>query len=242
MALSAEVLLMLAIVGLYLYDSALLLYCNEGIFSPKGKDEWVVNFGSSNVGVLGKELYVPNPLLFHRPLFRLSWKFEGNNLTEIVDLPRHDFSALALMVWSIAFALSVLLPLGFFTSLGDSALLPALLLIFGNIVFALVWVWLNRAKFNLSNKRFASLAFESLICPPFALNIVRHLSLNIPVSEDLVSAAHRLQQPDSWHQTRLTLLARLDSEIDGEEPESERFQQLLERRQSLALESDECQA
>lgn len=242
MFLSAEVLLMLAIVGLYLYDSALLLYCNEGILLPKGRDDWVVIFGSSNVGVLGKELYVPNPFLLHRPLFRLSWRFEGNNPTETVDLPRHDFSALAPMVWSIAIALSVLLPLGFFTELGDSALLPALLLIFGNIVFSLVWVWLNRAEFNLSNKKFASLAFESVICPPFALNIVRHLSLNIPVPEDLVSAAHRLQQPDSWDQTRLTLLARLDSEIDGEEPESERFKLLQERRQSLAIESNECQA
>lgn len=240
MALSAEVLLMLVIVGLYLYDSALLLHCNEGILYPEGKDDWVANFGSSNVSVLGKELYVPNPLLLHRPLFRLSWKLEGNNLTEIVELPRHDFSVLAPMVWSIAIALSVLLPLGFFTSLGDRALLPALLLIFGNIVFSLVWVWLNRVKFNLSNKKFASLAFESLICPPFAVNIVRHLSLNIPVSEDLVSAAHRLQKPDSWDQTRLALLARLDSEIDGEEPESERFKLLLEHRQSLAIESHEC--
>ncbi len=242
MALSAEVLLMLAIVGLYVYDSTLLLYCNEGVLLPKGKNDWAVNFGSGNVGVLGKELYVPSPLLFHRPLFRLSWEFEGNTLTEMVDLPRHEFAALAPMVWSIALALFVLLPLGFFTRLGDSALLPALLLIFGNIVFSLVWVWLNRAKFNLSNKKFASLAFESLICPPFALNIVRHLSLNIPVSEDLVSAAHRLQQAESWNQTRLTLLARLDSEIDSEEPETERLRLLLVHRQALAIESNECQA
>jgi len=146
------------------------------------------------------------------------------------------------MVWSIAIALSMLLPLGFFTSLGDRVLLAALLLIFGNITFALVWVWLNRTKFNLSNKRFASLAFESLICPPFALNIVRHLSLNIPVSENLVTAAQRLQQAESWNKTRLSLLARLDSEINGEEPESERFKLLLEYRQSLAIEGDECQA
>ena len=242
MILSAEVMLMLAIVGLYLYDSTLLLYCNEGILYPKGKNAWVVNFGSSNVGVFGKELYVPNPLMFHRPLFRLSWRFEGNNPTQTVDLPSHDFSALTPMVWSIAIALSMLLPLGFFTSLGDRVLLAALLLIFGNITFALVWVWLNRTKFNLSNKRFASLAFESLICPPFALNIVRHLSLNIPVSENLVTAAQRLQQAESWNKTRLSLLARLDSEINGEEPESERFKLLLEYRQSLAIEGDECQA
>ena len=241
MSLSAEVLLILAIIGLYLYDSSLLLYCNEGVLSPVRGNNWKVGFGSNNLGISGKGLYVPNPLAPHRPLFRLSWHFEGDTPSEIFDLPRDAFLPLAPIVWGIAAGLFILLPLGFFTNLGDRALLPALLVIFGNILFALIWVWLNREKFSLSNKRFASLAFELLICPPFALNLIRHLSLNIPVTETLVSAAQRLQKPPNWNETRLALLALLSAEIDSEEPESDHFKLLVERRQSLASESNSCQ-
>ncbi len=238
---SAEVLLMLAIVGLYIYDSALLLYCNEGVLSPKRRDSWRVGLGSANFGVSGKGLFVPNPLLMHRPLFRLSWRFEGSKTTEPWKPPRNAFFTLVPMVWSIAVSLFILIPLGFFTRLGDRILFPALLLLFGNIFIALFWIWLNRATFNLSMHRFAGLAFESVICRPFSLNLIRHLSLNIPVVEDLVYVAKRLQAPSDWNETRAALQARLDSELDIEDPESERFKLLKERRQMLSLESAECQ-
>ena len=42
--LSDELLLMLLIVGLYLYDSGLLLFCNEGILVPVAKG-WKIQFG-----------------------------------------------------------------------------------------------------------------------------------------------------------------------------------------------------
>lgn len=241
MVFSAEVLLMASVVCLYLYDSSLLLYCNEGILIPKGRNDWRVSFGSKNLQVMGRELYIPNPFQIHRPLFRLSWKFEGNNEVEPWAPPRRAFSTLAPIVWSMAIALFIFLPLGFFTRLGDLILLPALIILFSSILIALIWIWLNRSNFHLSEKRFAGLAFESLICPPFALNLIRHVAINVSVSEDLVSAARRLQNTIDWTETRVHLLARLDNEIEFEELDSERFKVLQERRRMLAAEIDPCQ-
>lgn len=230
---SAETLLMLAVVGLYIYDSALLLYCNEGVLLPKGKDRWSLRLGSHSVGIFGKELYIPNPFLMHRPLFRLSWKFEGSAVSTPWSPPRNAYGTLVPMIWSIAVALFILLPLGFFTRLGDRILFPALLFIFANISIALLWIWFNRATLHLSRQRFAALAFESVICPPFSLNLIRHLSLGIPVDEDLVLAARRLQAPRDWDEARAALLARLDMALEGEDPESERFKLMRERRKML---------
>jgi hypothetical protein len=234
MTLSAELLLMLAIAGLYLYDSSVLLYCNEAVLIPAGKGDWRVGFGSDRFGVAGKELYVPNPFLVHRPLFRLSWKFEnGGEAVAPRTLPRGAFSRLAPLAWIMALALFVFFPLGFFTRLGDSALLPALILLFSSILTALAWLWAHRAEFDLSARRFAGLAFESVVCPPFALNLIRHVALSVPVHEDLVSAARRLQSAPAWEQTRRRLILRLDSEIELEDPGSARYALLEKRRQSL---------
>ncbi|MDR2452554.1 MAG: hypothetical protein LBE85_12510 [Candidatus Accumulibacter sp.] len=241
MTIGAELLLMLAIAGLYLYDSALLLYCNEAVLIPAGKDGWTVGFGSERFGAAGRELYVPNPFLLHRPLFRLSWKFENDGeVCAPSPLPRGAFSRLAPLPWIMAAALFVLFPLGFFTRLGDSILLPALILLFSSILTALAWLWRHRTEFDLSGGRFAGLAFESIVCPPFALNLIRHVALAMPIHEDLVSAARRLQEASAWEQTRERLILRLVNEIELTEPGSARYELLEKRRQSLLGECAPC--
>ncbi len=241
MSLSTEALLFVAILGLYLYDSSLLLYCNEVILTPSGVEDWHIGFGSSNMGVGGRELFIPNPLLIHRPMFRLSWSFEHADSEQAITIPRSLFSPLEPMVWAIAIGLLVFLPLGFFTRLGDLGLLLAVLLIYGNIVIALVWAWLNRKKMQLPMHRFVGMTFEFFVCPPFALNMIRHLSLQMPVAGSAVAVARRLQRMHSWDQTRAILLTRLESELTLEEPGSERYQRVLQRKESLLAERKPCQ-
>lgn len=242
MGVSAEVLLMASVIGLYCYEASTLLYCNEGLLIPQGRNDWKIGFGSYNFRVLGKELFFPNPFHLHRPMFRLSWQFEAANECAAWNPPGRGFPALTPTVWGMAVALFVLLPLGFFTRLGDRILLLALVMLFANILIALSWIWFNRAVLGLSGRKFAGLAFESLICPPFALNLVRHVAMNISVKEDLVSVARRLQSPAAWAVTRASLLARLDDEIEGEDIDSARFGLLQERRRVLAAEGHLCQA
>ena len=252
MVAQAEIGLMALVTGLYIYDSALLLYCNEAVLLPRGREGWAVAFGSDKLQMLGKELFVPNPLQLHRPMFRLAWRFEGEARSArgapadarhlaAWSLLRNAYRGLAPLVWGMALALFVLLPLGLFTSLGERMLLLALAMLYGSLFLALAWLWLNRARLRIPARQLASLSFECLVCAPFALNLVRHLSAKVPVPEDLTRAARRLQAPDDWRSTRLLLIARLDDEIECAEPGSERTSLLRQHRQVLAQE-DPCPA
>jgi len=236
MPLQAELALMGLVLALYFYDSALLLYCNEGVLSPRGARGWAVGFGSDKLQLRGRETYVPSPLTLHRPLYRLAWAFEGGAADRRWTPDARAYRALAPWVWSMAVALFVLLPLGLFTRLGQPLLLAALLLLYGSLLCALSWVWLNHKRLRIPLRQLAALSFECLTCAPFALNLVRHLSARVPAEEDLECAARRLQQPADWQRTRHALIARLDDEIGAEEEGSARLGLLQAHRRALALE------
>lgn len=242
MILHDELLLMAVVTGLYLYDSALLLYANEGILTLARNGKWSVAFGSRRYQILGKEVFVPNPFLPHRPLFRLAWSFEGKaSKGDERWLDRVSaITPLMPLVLCMTVALFVLLPLGFFARLGDSTLLAAIALLYSSIITALVWIWVKRSVFRLSGKRFASLAFEVLVCSPFALNLVRKLSLDTPVGEDFVQAAGRLLDPQKWDATRDVLASRLDDAIESEDEKSDRVRAMVEHRGKLTDRLEPC--
>jgi len=220
--------------GLFFYDSALLLYCNEGVLMPRGHTGWVVRFGSDKIQLLGKEVYIPNPLLIHRPMFRLAWNFEGAAVDAQWQPARNSFRVLVPLVWSMAIALFVLLPLGIFSRLGEPMLMLAVALLYGSLIASLVWTWFNRRRLKLSPRQLAALSFECMVCSPFALNLIRHLSVCTPVEQDLEHAARRLLSPVEWEATRAALMARLDDEIAYEQQGSARLQRLQQHRFALA--------
>ena len=230
------VLLMVLVTALYVFDSVLLLHRNEGVLSAAGAGRWLVDLGSRDLELRGKHLYLPNPLFPHRPLFRLAWSFEGTTAEtrEEWSILRAAVRPIYPAIWSMAAALFVLLPLGFFTRLGDAALVAALGLLYASIAAALIWTWRNRARFCLGGSQFAALAFESLVCSPLALNLVRKLCARVPVREDLVGAAQRLQSGADWAMTRVRLVERLDEAIESEEEHSPRMAGLIEQRRRLA--------
>lgn len=236
MRLSAEALLIMAIFALYMYDLTLLLYRNEVILSPKGGRDWKVSFGSSQFGIGGKELFIPNPLMMHQPCFKFSWSLETSIKETAPRLPRTAFQPVASMLWSVAFGLFVLVPIGLLTRMGDRALLVALVMVYGGILVAFILTWLNREKFRLSTRKFISLAFESFICPPFALNLVRHLSLNMDFTVDAVNAAYLLQSARRWNITRTKFHEILSSEIELEDSGVGRRSLLVARVESLPSE------
>ncbi len=231
-------------IGLYLYDSTVLLYFDEGIVLPAGRQRWLVRVGLGNVRLMGKDLFFPNPLLPHRPLYRLSWRVPAKPARADGQWEeRHAlFRSLAPMTWGMVLALFVLLPLGLFSRLGEPMLLAALGLLYLSILAALAWVALHRARLPLPTKTLVLLGMECLVCPPFALNLIRTLSLAMPVAEDLAVAARALQAPEDWNATRLELIKRLEEEIDGEEEHSERAALLAHSRRRLMEEDTACPA
>jgi hypothetical protein len=213
----AEATLMALVAALYLYDSALLLYANEGVLMPKRGGRWVLRLGST-LRLGGREVYVPSPLTLHRPLFRLAWGIEpaapgGGKAPDTTWSARRDaFRPLAPLVWTMAAALFVLLPLGLFSRFGERMLLAALVLLYASIAVAIAWLAARRRSLGLAPKRLAALGFEALVCSPFALNLVRKVSAELRIGEDLVDAARRLQGADDWRESRALLAARLEGD------------------------------
>jgi len=233
----AEVALMLLALGLYLYDSALLLHINEGVITPR-RGGWRLRFGSSHVTLRGRELYLPSPFLPHRPGFRLLWHLRpgATDAPDTWEARRKLFRPVAPLVWAMACALFVLLPLGLFSFLGDWVLLLAVALLYAGIAGALLWLAMKRKELGLSARQLGSLAFELVACPPFAVNVVRRVSVEMPLDADLALAARQLQRPEEWDATRGELIARLDEQIDTEDEGSERGALLKESRRRLAEE------
>jgi hypothetical protein len=229
------IMLMGLVALLYVGDSALLLHRNEGVLIAACRERWSVDLGSRDYQLANKHVFIPNPLFPHRPLFRLTWRLEGTASDTTDDWGAHQEAvrSLAPIIWAMAAALFGLLPLGFFTRLGDPALVAALVLLYLGIIAALIWVWRNRLRFDLNRAQFAALAFESLVCSPLALNLARKLCARIPVREDLVSASRRLQNADGWQATRSKLVERLDEAIEVEAEASPRMAEMIDHRRRI---------
>ena len=234
---------MLVAIGLYLYDSALLLHINEGVVTPRRGGGWRVRFGSRQVSFRGKELYMPSPFLPHRPGFRLLWDLPARSMEarSVWQARRDLFKPLVPLVWAMALALFVLLPLGLFSVLGDWILLVALITLYLGIAVALLWLATRRRQLGLSPRQLGILVFELLACPPFAVNVIRRVSVEMPLEADLMSVARQLQAAADWNETRGEFIARLDEQIDAEDEDSERSVLLRNSRQKL-LEDGPCPA
>jgi hypothetical protein len=241
---------MLLVLGLYLYESSVLLFCNQAVLSPVRAKGWRVQFGLKHLNIRGKELCFVQLLMPWRPLFVLTWRFETSarpepGVHEDTEPPEPvpptvwhppaiaTYQILIPLIWWLSSATFIVLPLGLFTSLGDAAVLGACGMLYLGILVLLIVLWRYRSHFQLSKKELLSLGFEYVICPPFALNVIRRLSLKIKIEDDLEPIAHSLQSPQAWLLTRDLMLERLDDQIAYEAQDTARYASLLLHRQKL---------
>lgn len=177
MILSFEILLALAASVFYICDSAMLLFADELAIELDGR-RVIVRKGMSTL-VLGKRPFIPNPCTPHRPLMLAS-------VTDLLaDTSTSDAFPHFLTTLLPFKCLSVVLLLLFFPAL------PAVMLWFGNGIELLCWLVivyvditaiiyflaLRRKALDLSPREVAVLGVECVTCPPFAINIVRKLTL-----------------------------------------------------------------
>jgi hypothetical protein len=202
-------LLALAVL-LYLYDSSVLLYANEGVLTRDRRGGWWANSGWTGFVLAGRSLCMLNPFTPHHASFRLQWDFKV--------LPAGDpgWAELAPAVIPLgpsmltaAVALFVMLPLGLLTALGAYAVIPAVVLLYGSIGWGLIGVY-RRKILVVRNRRFLGFAFECLACPPFGVNMIRRITLADRITEPLPVAGARLLDAGQWSELRTRCLARLD--------------------------------
>jgi hypothetical protein len=233
MAWRADVALILLALGLYLYDSLLLLASDEAVLFQGWRGRWHAGFGADSWRLGRREPLLPNPLTPHRPLFRLRWRFDAPNdgVTDagarLTPAPLSRLTPFVLGVW---FALFVLLPAGLFSPAIGVSIAVAVGFAYLNIVAALVTLAILRARLGLAPSRFAALAIECLLCPPFAVNLVRKLAALTPSRENFLAASERLLSVDALAQAHAACVRRLDEQIDLEAESSPRMASLLATR------------
>jgi len=241
-AFHAEILLVAAMAGLYLYDSARLLHSNQGVLAATLGGRWSLHFGAEHYTLRGKEPFVPNPLLPHRPVFPLRWKQQvvaAAPASQRWSPPSFGpYKVLAPFIWLMALSLFGLIPAGLFSRYGNVAVAAGILLFYATALLALAYVWFKRGTLKLTGRQVGALAFESLTCPPFALNLVRHISWQAAPSEELDSASRRLLRKDDWTATLPAVIKRIDNAIAWENEGTPRAQALAEYQASLNSELD----
>ncbi len=213
-------LLMGAIACLYIYDSALLLFHNEVVLEARPR-RYVVSVGSA-MEFGGRHLFLPNPCFPHRALARLSWPDGGSADWRPARWKRSQLalSLISPWTWLLLALFFGALPLSLWFGT-DAVLLGWLVLTYLTIAAMLVQVFRHRKALGLPPRAVLALAGDALLCAPFALNIVRKISLRQASAATLHAFASSLLSADESATLAAQLHDRIRSSLDHLEPDSD---------------------
>ena len=230
-----EVLLPLGAIGLYLFDSTLLLYSNELMFVRRGS-RWSIA-GSSALLLAGRRIYVPNPLSPGTPQFRVLWSEADSRQEqeEAAELERFftalrpvQFLVIALLIIMLALPLELLV-------FGTGVELLLVMAAFYTLTLAtLGYIFARRRELRVSGRAFAALCFDSLACAPFAINLARKLALGRPVVGNPIAFAARTFEPAVFSSLIRAVDTRLSAEQMRESGQTPRWSELESYRRRLA--------
>ena len=229
MTLSFEAMLILGVVGFYLLDSAMLLYVNELVFS-KTSSKWIFTSPESLWQMLGKNLFLPNPLSPDRALFRVCWAASAPNECqqdhEALQNFIHALNPLRYMTDGLFVMLLIGLPLVLFIFGSGLVLLALFGAIYLTISAMLIQIFRQREELGLTDKTVAKLAFDSLACAPHALNLVRKITLHRSLVGDPIGFAHQNFDAATFARLVHVLCHRIDEEIEFQDEASARYSTL----------------
>jgi len=220
MLLHDQWLLVVAVAGLYLYDSAMLLFHNEVVLEARGQ-RYVISAGSA-MEFGGRHPWLPNPCFPHRALARLSWPLAGSPDWRPARWRRARLalSVIAPWTWWLLGLFFVGLPLVLrFGS--DVVLLGWLVLTYLSIAAMLAQVWRRRKVLGLAPRAVLALAIDALLCAPFALNMVRKISLRQSASASLRGFTSSMLSAAERTAVAGLLRDRIHTSLDHLEPGSE---------------------
>lgn len=206
----AELLLAIALVALYVQDSASLLHFDD-VLVAGGRRGWRVSTGSG-LELRGRFLFVPQPLLPAQTLFRSSWLHPAEGAVEDPDA----LASYAKRLWPIRIlcmfagaAVLVALPALLLTTRDPWWMLGALCAAYLAIVAMLVVLSAQRKALAMTRGKLASLAAESLLCPPHAVNLYRRLCALRGFRGDPIAFAARAMPGDQRQRLRAAIEARI---------------------------------
>jgi hypothetical protein len=221
--------------GLVLVDALLLLRRDEFVVRRSWRGSIGLSFGAAGWRLSGREPWLPwSP---STEVYLGRWQVaEASRQPSLAPLPLpHVPKPLKALVWLQALWLAVGLPLGL--ALKGYALgafvLGAYALALASVAIALPAA--KRCGIDAAGR--AKLAFESLVCLPLSINLVRKLTLRSRATWPLASVLAALPEAGR-QQARRQLLARVQEQIDLEAEGSPRMGELQAAARALNAQAE----
>jgi hypothetical protein len=234
--ISLEILLVLGVIGFYTLDSAMLLYSNELVFL-ENDNHWNFVSPNSKWHFLRKRLYIPNLLSPDTAQFRVFWSSATENEQVIDEESLVEFSGslsfIRLMVMLLLILFFLELPLVLFWFHTDSLLIVLFGFIYFCIFTMLVHIFRNRKKLALSKKNYFLIAFEAIACPPFAINVLRRITLNRFLADDPVEFAREYFDEDKFQRVKVAVCTKIDERLGMLDFDDPRFSNLQDYRDRI---------
>lgn len=171
--------------GLYLIDLSNLLYIDEALFCRSQRGVWTFKL-PNNLPELGRRyLAISQPFQPGTVALRSSWprqrQKEATPVTEAVLFPRYPIERLrfvGVLCTGLLPQIFILMPMTYFM-VGPVSFLICVLLVYLQILAMVVWIAFNRRRLRLPISVLAMVAFEAIVCIPFAINSYRKLSAKL---------------------------------------------------------------
>jgi len=214
--------------ALYLYDCCMLLYANA-LLCVGSRGRWRIVIGGE-MSLFGKRICVAAPFQPWESIFRGAWSERPDIAEPPREWPDARFSAALTPVRVLAtLLLALLLALPPIVLVGEHVaelLLLTFAVYYLLIVIALIVIFLRRNALALQLKQFWLLSFDVLACAPFAVNLVRKISLLQPLQGDAILFT-RMHLGGERQRAALALLAgRVDEFLRAAEPGTEQATRL----------------
>jgi hypothetical protein len=236
LAIYADVLVLILGAILYLTDLARLLHANEVLFVGRASGAWAALTPASGLRFNRKHAVFPRPYDPTAITIRMMWpsdrapkkNYRKNLESQIEQLfvPRH-FCALLLpeIFLGIPIAYSVL---------GNSPITLAILaVIYLQILFLVIWLFFSRRKLQLTWKTCLLLAFESLVCIPYAINMHRKIAEKLVPADvtDALGASEQFLSEDQQLELKRYIQTAVSTQIErsGDTPTLSALQSVLDK-------------
>jgi len=179
LAIHADILVLILGAILYLTDLARLLHTNEVLFVGRASGSWFAMTPANGLRFSRKHAVLARPYDPGTVTIRLMWPSDRTppenyrkdleSRLQQLFVPRH-FCTLLLPEIFLGIPIA-------YSLLGNSIItLAVLALIYLQILSLVGWLFFSRKKFQLSWKTCLLLAFESLVCIPYAINMHRKIA------------------------------------------------------------------
>lgn len=234
------------VIGIYLFyiSNSLKLLHNNQLILCMTLGKWKVICPDSQWQILRKTPYLFNPFLANSPIFCGTWSTatEANNIEAAIAIDEfvNALSPLNYFVIILFVMMCLCIPLALLTYGTGFVFLSMMLITYTTILVMLAVLYTKRTELGLSQRNYFSIAFDCIVCPPYAINLIRKITWQYKVKFNLIEFAVSKLNRDDFSKLVQGLILRLDEQLLNEDVNSVRCEKLKTYRCKLLGFQNEC--